>query len=247
MPANRNDHLQTIPGLENLRQRFPNLKIGEVTADAGEGYDEILTYLYQRLHALRLVDPRAHDSDDDALACLKRGYDAQGVPLCPHGYQLAFNGHDYQRHDSKWVCRQLCRRQLRPDIVPPSPPAGLPPADAAPPAQDPTIADCPYRDPAQPLGQVLRLGRTLPDGSVRLARDLPVASPSYALRQGRQSYAESRNANQHRRHLQRSPWFGLPNSAKAACLGDILTLALNPARFVREATTAQPRSITAGT
>ena len=82
---------------------------------------------------------------------------------------------------------------------------------------------------------------------MRLARDLPVDSPSYALRQGRQSYAESRNAGQKRRHLERSPWFGLPNSAKAACLGDILTLALNLARFVREATTAQARSVTAGT
>ena len=109
------------------------------------------------------------------------------------------------------------------------------------------MLNCPYRDPAQPLGQVVRVGRTLPDGSLRLARDLPVDSPSYALRQGRQSYAESRNAGQKRRHLERSPWFGWANSAKAACLGDILTLALNLPRFIREATLAQARSVTAGT
>jgi hypothetical protein len=104
----------------------------------------------------------------------------------------------------------------------------------------------PYRDPDHPLGHVVRPSRTLPDGSLRLARDLPVDAPSYTLRQGRQSYAESRNANQKRRHRQRSPWFGLPNSTKAASLGDILTTALNVARFVREATTAMARSITAG-
>ena len=91
-------------------------------------------------------------------------------------------------------------------------------------------------------------------GSAAPARWLPCAWPAIcrstrppALRQGRQSYAESRNASQKRRHLERSPWFGLPNSAKAACLGDILTMALNLPRFVREATTAQARSVTAGT
>ena len=247
VPANRNDHLQTIPGLADLRRRFPDLKIGEVTADAGEGYDEILAYFYDQLHALRLVDQRAASCDEQPLICLKRGYDAQGMPLCPHGYRLAFNGHDYARRDSKWVCRQCCRRQLRPDVAVPGPASQDPTAVDTPPAQDPDVLNCPYRDPAHPLGQVVRIGRTLPDGSLRLARDLPVNSPSYALRQGRQSYAESRNAGQKRRHLERSPWFGLANSAKAACLGDILTLALNLPRFIREATTAHARSVTAGT
>ena len=78
----------------------------------------------------------------------------------------------------------------------------------------------------------------MPDGSLRLARDWRVDSPSWKLRHGRQSYAESRNANQSRRGLKRSPWFGLSNSAKATYLGDILSNLLNVARFVREATAA---------
>lgn len=239
--ANRNDHLQTIPGFADLRRRFPHLTIGEVTADAGEGYDDILHYIHTDLHALRLVDQRAAPGDDAPLNCLKRGYDAQGVPLCPHGYRLAFNGHDYTRHDSKWVCRQLCRRQRRPDIqfAPGAPPDST--AAAAPPA--PAWATCPFRNPTQPLGQVVRVGLRLPDRSIRLARDLPVNSPTYQLRQGRQSYAESRNASQARYHLKRSPWYGLPNSAKATYLADCLILAGNVARFVREATLAQPRSV----
>lgn len=64
---------------------------------------------------------------------------------------------------------------------------------------------------------------------------------------GRLSYAESRNANQARRGLKRSPWYGRANSAKASTLGDILTSALNVARFVREATQAAARSVSAGT
>ena len=240
--ADRNDHLQTVPGFQELRRRFPTLVIGEVTADAGEGYDAILTYVHDDLRALRLIDQRAAKDDAAPLTCLTRGYDAQGVPLCPHGYRLAFNGHDYARGDSKWACRQRCRRQLRPDIRPPN----AQPEPAQPARQDPAISACPYRDPTQPVGRVLRVGLTLPDGSIRLARDLPVASPSYALRQGRQSYAESRNAGQARRHLKRSPWYGLPNSAKATCLGDILILAGNVARFVREATLAHARTVATG-
>lgn len=96
------------------------------------------------------------------------------------------------------------------------------------------------------MGQVVRLGLRLPDKSIRLARDLPGTSATYQLRQGRQSYAESRNASQERRHLKRSPWFGLANSAKATVLGDILILGGNVARFVREATLAHARTVTTG-
>jgi len=96
------------------------------------------------------------------------------------------------------------------------------------------------------LGYLIRVGLALPDGNIRLARDLKVDSPTWTLRQGRQSYAESRNANQARHHLKRSPWFGLPNSAKATVLGDILTNTLNVARFVREASLTTCTSVTAG-
>lgn len=226
--ANRNDHLQTIPGFDQLRDRFPQLDIGEVTADAGEAFDDVLRYIYGDLRALRLLPLRRHAVDNDPKNCLARGYDAQGTPLCPHGYTLSFNGHDYQRHDSKWVCRQRCCHQFLPDLQP------------SPDALD-TSSTCPFRDDAHPLGFTLRVGLTLPDGSLRLARDFKVDSPSWTLRLGRQSYAESRNANQARRNLKRSPWFGLANSAKANYMGDILTNALNLARFVREATAATGR------
>lgn len=233
VPANRNDHLQTIPGLQSLQQRFPQLNVGAFLGDAGEGFDDILDYVYTDLGALRLLDQRQHATDRDPTICRQRGYDDKGVPLCPHGFRLAFNGHDYRRRDSKWRCRQRCRSRSQPDV--------------APTVADPiAIRDCPYRDPERPCGYVVRLGRTLPDGSLRLARDWQVDSPSWQLRQGRQSYAESRNANLARLGLKRSPWFGLTNSAKATFLGDILTNLLNVARFVREATSAPARSVTAG-
>lgn len=220
-PANRNDHLLTIPGLQNLHQRFPSLKIGELLGDAGEGYDEILRFVHNDLHALRTIRLRHAEGDDLPLTCLARGYDQNGIPLCPHGYRLSSNGHDYQRHATKWVCRLKCTHQPDPDI--PGAASAL------------SRATCPFADPDHPLGFSLTTALTLPDGSIRLARDLQVGSETWQLRIGRQSYAESRNATQARRHLKRSRSFGLSNTAKAMLLSDTLSLAFNLIRLIFEA------------
>lgn len=226
-PANVNDHLLTVPGLKALRRRFPQLQIGEVLGDAGEGYEEILRYVHDELKALRTIRLLPMPGDEQPLTCLKRGYDEHGNPLCPLGYRLFANGHDYQRSTTKWVCRQKCTHQPAPDIHLPDPPQTIPPRQT-----------CQYIDPGHPLGYSLTTGLSLPDGCIRLARDMPVGSETWKLRMGRQSYAESRNATQARRGLKRSPWFGLPNTAKAMLIGDTLSLAFNLVRLVGEASRA---------
>lgn len=220
-PANRNDHLLTIPGLQELHQRFPALQVGEFLGDAGEGFDEILEYVHDDLQALRTIRLRHADGDEEPLTCLARGYDQNGIPLCPHGYRLSSNGHDYQRQATKWVCRLKCMHQPDPDIP------GAAPAISA--------STCPFADPEHPLGFSLTTTLTLPDGSIRLARDIPVGSETWQLRIGRQSYAESRNATQARRQLKRSRAFGLPNTARAMLLSDTLSLAFNLTRLIFEA------------
>jgi hypothetical protein len=220
-PDNRNDHLLTIPGLLDVCKRFPDLKIGELLGDAGEGYPEILEFVYHDLHALRTIRPRHDQGDELPLNCLQRGFDEDGIPLCPHGYRLSSNGHDYQRQSTKWVCRQKCVHQPNPDI--PGAPANL------------SRTTCPFADPLHPLGFSLSTGLTLPDGSIRLARDMQIGSETWKLRIGRQSYAESRNATQARRQLKRSRAFGLPNTARSMIISDTLSIAFNLARLVFEA------------
>jgi hypothetical protein len=195
VPANRNDHLQTIPGLNDLHRRFPHLKIGELIGDAGEGFDEILLFVHDDLRALRTIRLRHHATAKDPLTCLQRGYDATGNPLCAYGYRLYFNGHDYRRGDSKRlvlcglstgsVCRQRCLRHPLPDILlddPPSDPQAILALVPSP---------CPYQHPDLPRGCTIVVNRVLPDGDVRLARDFKVGSPSWKLRTGHLSYAES--------------------------------------------------------
>ncbi len=222
-PANLNDHLSTVPGLQELRRRFPQLGIGELLGDAGEGYDEVLRYVHDELKALRTIRLLPMHGDDLPLTCLKRGYDQHGTPLCPLGYRLHCNGHDYEHDTTKWVCRQKCLHQPEPDLLLPGQPT-TPPRQA-----------CQFVDPAHPLGYCLTFGLTLPDGCIRLARDMQVGSHTWDLRIGRQSYSESRNAMQARRRLKRSPWFGLQNTAKAMLISDTLSLAFNLARLICEA------------
>lgn len=222
-PANRNDHLLTIPGFQALQARFPNLKIGEVLGDAGEGTEEVLQFIHDDLHALRTICIRHADGDDAPLTCQKRGYDKHGIPLCPHGYLLSSNGRDYQRQTTKWVCRLKCIHQPEPDI------SG---ADA-----HASRTTCPFAKPEHPLGFSLTTGLKLPDGSIRLARDMQVGSAAWKLRLGRQSYSESRNAIQARRQLKRSPSFGLSNTTKSMLISDTLSLAFNLTRLIVEATT----------
>jgi hypothetical protein len=225
--ANRNDHLQTLPGFADLRRRYPHLTIGEVLGDAGEGYDAILTYVYDTLHARRLIEIRHHATDKDTARCLERGYDAHGIPLCSGGYRLSCNGHNYATQQTKWVCRQRCQLHPQPDVHP-DPPVPRP--------------ACPWREPAHPLGMTVTVGRTLPDGSLRLARDYAIRGPTWQQRHGRQSYSESRNALQTRLGLDRAPWFGLASAAKASILGDTLALLFTVVRFVKEASHAALRT-----
>ena len=77
------------------------------------------------------------------------------------------------------------------------------------------------------MGCVITVNLSFPNGDVRLARDSKVDSPTWKLRMGRQSYAEARNADQTRRGVKRSHWYGKANGAKASILADILTSSLN--------------------
>jgi hypothetical protein len=139
------------------------------------------------------------------------------------------------------VCRQRCLRHPLPDILVTDPPSDPEAVLALSPS------DCPFSAPGHLRGCTVVVNRALPDGDVRLARDLKVDSPSWNLRIGRLSYAESRNADQWRHGVKRSPWHGKANSAKASILSDILTCACNLARLVREATVAVARASSVGT
>ncbi len=221
-PASTDERTIFADRVAGLRRTFPDLTIGEWLDDAGVGFARGLDAIWE-LGALRMVDLRADPSDRDPAACLARGYDGQGRPLCPHGYPLRANGYDHARRRAKYVCAQACRRQ---------------PLQEGTPIQE--VVGCPYLDPSTP-GFVVNVGRTLPDGSVRLAREIPYGSDTWQARYGRRNLAESRNGQLAGMGLKRLRAYGTARNTKEVQLADFLLNLRTLGRLVRQATTRAPR------
>ena len=124
---------------------------------------------------------------------------------------MSANGHDTQRWRSKYICAQRCQLQT-----------------------DRPVPDCPYLT-ASAAGQVVNIGLAMPDGSKRLARDIPYGSPHWKARYGRRNIAESRNSQLEGMHLLRLPCHGLRRARIHITAADFLINLRNLGRLLREA------------
>jgi hypothetical protein len=194
-----------------LRTRFPWLKVDQVLADAGIAYQDCLDLVWDA-GALRMVDIIASPTDDSPERQLTRGYNEKGYPLCPFGFVMRSNGHDYQRRRTKWRCAQRCRRD----------------------SQRP-VPNCDYLKPEYKNGYTVDVGRTHADGTVRLAREIPYGSPAWKERYGRRNSAESRNSALEHLGLKRLPVHGLQLGHLAILQGDFVTNQCTLVRLIREA------------
>jgi len=225
LPANHREEGPASTLLQQLAEHYPDLQVDAVAGDAGFGYETFLHTVYQHLQARRVVNLRHHPSDEDPENWVLRGYDARGRPICPYGYGLLFNGLDYQRRRTKWVCQQSCLKGVDPK-------AQLPAVTYPPP-------DCPYQSTDHPLGRIVNLGARFPDGSIRLVRDLPVGSPSWKkLYHRARNAVEGRNATFEAWGFKRLPVFGLPRVTAWVFIADVLNNLTTMARLIREATRA---------
>ena len=210
--ANADERNLFPPSFTRLRTRFPWLKIGEVLADAALGYRCCLDPIWDA-KALRMVDTRAAPGDRDAELQLQRGYNDKGHPLCVQGYVMSSNGHDYDRRRTKWLCKKACLKdEKRP------------------------VPDCPYLASDHKHGQVVNVGRTLPDGTVRLAREVPYGSRMWKKRYGRRNLSESRNGSLERLDVKRLPSFGLTHGSRDVAISDFLENLHTLGRLVEQAT-----------
>lgn len=194
-----------------LQSRFSWLNVGAVIADAGACTQRCLDLIWEA-GALRLVDICAHQSDDDSAIRLQRGYDEHGYPLCPFGYVLRSNGHDYQRRRTKWRCSKRCLR----DPQRPAP-------------------ECDYLRSDFKHGYTTTVGRTHPDDTVRLAREIPYGSQAWLQLYNRRNSAESRNSALQRLGLKRLPVHGLSQGYVIVLQGDLVANQLTLVRLLREA------------
>lgn len=226
LPANQHEEVPASALLLQLEAHYPVLQVDAVAGDAGYGFEVFLQTVVRDLQARRVVNLRCHQTDQDQENWVVRGYDDRGRPICPYGYHLVFNGYDRSRQRSKWVCQQTCLKGIEPKVQ-------LPDVTYPPP-------DCPYQHSDHPHGRIINLGERFPDGSIRLARDLPVGSPTWkSLYHRARNAVEGRNATFEAWGFKRLPVFGLPRITALIFLADLLNNLTTMARLIREATLAQ--------
>jgi hypothetical protein len=218
---------EEVPGTALLLQLplfYPDLGLDAVAGDAGFGYEVFLHTVYT-LGAKRVVDLRAHTTDKNKAEWPVRGYDDRGRPVCPFGYAFTANGFDASRQRYKWFCGQACLHGVEPRV----PLAGT----LYPPNQ------CPYQASTHAYGKILNLGERFANGSIRLARDLPVGSTTWKrLYYRARNASEARNATFEHWNLKRLPVYGGLRGKALVYLADTWATLTTLARLVREATFA---------
>ena len=222
-PANGHEDIPSAALLLQLKTYYPDLHVDAVAGDAGFGFDVYLHAVYATLHARRVIDRRCHQTDKDKSQWATRGYDDYGRPVCQFGYAFNSYGFDQVRQRHKWCCDKVCLHAQAPRIqlalvsYPPS--------------------ECPYQDDKQQHGRVINVGERFADASIRLARDIPMGSPTWkALYRQARNAVEGRNATFEDWGFKRMHVFGIARSKALLFLADVLDTLTTLARLVREAT-----------
>ena len=224
LPANAREENPAAALVLQLNIFYPHLGLDIVAGDAGFGYYAFLHAIYQ-CGAKRVVDLRAHSTDQDKVQWTTRGYDDQGRPICPYGYRFSSNGFDADRHCHKWVCRQACLHDTAPAV--PLENVSYPPQD------------CPYQNERCRHGKTVSIKERFDDGTLRLVRDIPVGTPTW-----KRFYHRARNASEDRNSdlqhwgFKRLRVYGNLRARAIIALADVWLNLTTLARLVREATVA---------
>lgn len=225
-PASARQEVPFAAQLLQLPSLYPSLHVKDVAGDAAFGYASVLRIVRQDLHARRVIDLRAHQTDRDKALWPLRGYDDQGRPVCTFGYPFTSNGFDADKHRHKWFCGRACQNGGEPVVA----------------IEDLSDhpSECPHLHTDTDYGQILNVGFSFDnDGSCRLVRDVAVGSPTWKrLYHRARNASESRNATFQRWGLKRLPVYGEPRSKAFIFLADVWANLTTLIRLFREATAA---------
>ena len=213
--ANASEDKAATELMEEGVARFNWVRWQFAVADAGEGREPFLSTAYE-LGLRRVVGLRRGPGDADKDGWAIRGYDDKGTPVCPFGYRLHSNGWDQARRRQKWCCRRTCEHEA-----------------------ERSAPDCPHRFDGDKHGLVRDVGRSFPNGSTRLVRDVPYGSPF-----AKKLYARGRNAAEERNSefedlgLKRMPVYGWERVQAMVTVVDVWVNLKTIVRLIREAVLA---------
>jgi len=221
-PANAPEAPPVVAYYKQLSALYPSLNVDVVSGDAAFGVDSVLSAVYHDLHARRVIDLRAHETDKALLNWIDRGYDDKGCPLCPFGYRLLSNGYDAARQRRKYFCNRVCTQGATPVFTLGSVPQ--PPVD------------CAYLSTNSLRGLIINVGERFADGSIRLVRDVRFGSPAWKeLYHRPRNASEGRNAVLEKWGMKRLSVYGQPRGCTTIMLADVWVNLTTLARLIREA------------
>ena len=225
-PANAPEPPPVAAYYKQLSDLYPSLNVDVVSGDAAFGVDSILSLVYHDLHARRVIDLRAHETDKEPLNWVERGYDDKGCPLCPFGYRLVSNGYDPARQRRKYFCNRICTQEATPVID----------LEAVP---QPPLA-CPHLSSDSQRGLLINVGERFADGSIRLVRDVRVGSTLWQeLYHRPRNASEGRNAILEKWRLKRLSVYGQSRGRATIMLADVWVNLTTLARLIGEANLVQ--------
>jgi len=223
-PAPEREENPAAALLRQVPTAYPTLHLDMTAGDAGLGYTAYLRTAYD-LGVKRVVDLRAHATDKDKNGWTTRGYDDRGRPICPFGYAFTANGYDADRKRHKWICAHACLKKETPRVTLTK--VTYPPTE------------CPYQAADHPSGKIVAVAACFADGSIRLARDLPVGTPAWQRAYHRaRNAAESRHSTLERWGFKRLPVYGEARAKAMIFQADVWLNLTTMARLLREVTVA---------
>ena len=113
--AKRFDGVTAVVALAEFRDLYPNLKIDTFISDSAS--DNNATYKLLDAWGINAVITLAHTKSGNFKHLPALTIDESGVPVCPGGNKMVFNGFCHTRSRFKWrcpkVCDKLCEKCVR--------------------------------------------------------------------------------------------------------------------------------------
>jgi len=108
--ASRHDSVLLVHSFFDFLQQYPEFSVSECVLDSA--HDAYAIYeLLEHHHVSAVIDLNKRAAGVvKSDRCQDISFDNVGTPICPAGYQMAYNGFDKSRQRHKWRC-PLCKKR----------------------------------------------------------------------------------------------------------------------------------------
>ena len=105
-PANESDQVFIFPLLEELFDRYPDMRFSYIILDRGYDAEDIHQTIYEDFEIVPVIIRKKMVYPKD--------FTSEGYPLCPWGYAMKPRGIEYKQGRTKYACFKVCKKSKQP-------------------------------------------------------------------------------------------------------------------------------------